>query len=133
MKGMVAPSPSNASVRSTCPTASFSSAAMIPACVMCDRDTRFCFSALSSLRMADVVYWVQDLLFVSKIREVAQQLQLAATSVRDAQALIDAAAGSKIVILDLRIPAAVDALERLPASLPKVGFIDHERTDVMER
>jgi hypothetical protein len=83
--------------------------------------------------MADVVYWVQDLLFVSKIREVAQQLQLQATSVRDARSLIDGAAASKIVILDLRIPAAVDALAQLPPQLPKVGFIDHERTDVMER
>jgi hypothetical protein len=100
---------------------------------MADRDTRFQLSALSCIRMADIVYWVQDLLFVSKIREVAQQLQLAAASVRDAQALIDSSVNSKIVIVDLRIPAAVDALERLPASLPKVGFIDHERTDVMER
>ena len=83
--------------------------------------------------MADVIYWVQDLLFVSKIREVAQQLQLAAVSVRDATALIEGAAASRIVIVDLRIPAAVDALEHLPAALPKIGFIDHERTDVMER
>ena len=64
---------------------------------------------------------------------MAQQLQLAAASVRDAKALIDGAAGSKIVIVDLRIPAAVDALEQLPPDLPKIGFIDHERTDVMER
>jgi hypothetical protein len=83
--------------------------------------------------MAEVIYWVQDLLFVSKIREVAQQLQLHASSVRDAQSLLDAAPGSKIVILDLRIAAAVDALERLPKDLPKVGFIDHERTDVIDR
>jgi hypothetical protein len=83
--------------------------------------------------MADVIYWVQDLLFVSKIREVAQQLQLAAVSVRDAQALLDQAGASKIVILDLRIAAAVDVLEKLPRDLPKVGFIDHERTDVMDR
>ena len=83
--------------------------------------------------MADVIYWVQDLLFVSKIREVAQQLQLQSSSVRDAQALIDQAAHSKVVIVDLRIPAAVDALEKLPKDLPKIGFIDHERTDVMER
>jgi hypothetical protein len=83
--------------------------------------------------MADVIYWVQDLLFVSKIREVAHQLQLAAAPVRDEKALLDGAAGSRIVIVDLRIPAAVDALARLPPSLPKVGFIDHERTDVMER
>jgi len=85
------------------------------------------------MRMADVIYWVQDLLFVSKIREVAQQLQLAAVAVRDSQALVDSAVNSKIVIVDLRIPAAVDALARLPPSLAKVGFIDHERTDVMER
>ncbi len=83
--------------------------------------------------MADVIYWVQDLLFVSKIREVAQQLQLQATSVRDPQALIAGASGSKIVIVDLRIPAAVDALAQLPRDLPKVGFIDHERIDVMDR
>ena len=82
--------------------------------------------------MADVVYWVQDLLFVSKIREVAQQLKLAALSVRDADALVAGARDAKLVIVDLRIAAAVDALERL-GDVPKVGFIDHERTDVMER
>jgi hypothetical protein len=83
--------------------------------------------------MADVVYWVQDLLFVSKIREVAQQLQLAAAPVRDADALVASAREARLVIVDLRLPAALDALERLPRELPKVGFIDHERTDVMER
>jgi hypothetical protein len=82
--------------------------------------------------MADVVYWVQDLLFVSKIREVAGQLQLAAQSVRDAAALIASARGAKLVIVDLRIPAAVDALAQL-GDVPKVGFIDHERTDIIER
>jgi hypothetical protein len=83
--------------------------------------------------MAAVVYWVQDLLFVSKIREVAKQVGLDAVSVRDSAALTAALPGAKIVLLDLRIAAAVDALEGLPAELPKVGFIDHERTDVMER
>jgi hypothetical protein len=82
--------------------------------------------------MADLVYWVQDLLFVSKIREVAQQLQLAAQAVRDAQALVDGARSAKMVIVDLRIPAAVDALGQIP-DVPKVGFVDHERTDIMER
>ena len=83
--------------------------------------------------MADVIYWVQDLLFVSKIREVAQQLQLRAAPVRDAASLVNQSQGCKIVIVDLRIAAAVDALAELPKDLPKVGFIDHERTDVMER
>ena len=83
--------------------------------------------------MSDVGYWVQDLLFVSKIRETANQLSLAATSVRDADALVTSSRNAKIVIVDLRVAAAVDALARLPADLKKVGFIDHERTDVMER
>ena len=82
--------------------------------------------------MADVIYWVQDLLFVSKIREVAGQLQLAARSVRDAQSLVEGARGARLVIVDLRLPGAVDVLGRIP-DVPKVGFIDHERTDIIER
>jgi CheY-like chemotaxis protein len=88
--------------------------------------------------MANVVYWVQDLLFVSKIREVARQLGVQATSVRDAGALLDAARQAQLVILDLRSPAALEALDRLAAdpatqAVAKVGFVDHERTEVMER
>jgi hypothetical protein len=81
-----------------------------------------------------VVFWVQDLLFVSKIREVARTLGVEAKSVRDADALAAAASNATLVVLDLRLPTALPALERLAGTpVKKVGFIDHERTDVMER
>ena len=88
--------------------------------------------------MADVVYLVQDMLFSSKIRETAKLLGLTIQGLRDPAALVTAAAaGAKLVILDLRLPMALGALDALAgdpaaAAVPSVGFIDHERTDVMD-
>jgi len=88
--------------------------------------------------MADVVYLVQDMMFTSKIREVAKQIGVSVQGVRDPVALAGAVSGgAKLVILDLRLPAATDALARLAAdpatrAIPSVGFIDHEKTDVMD-
>ena len=88
--------------------------------------------------MADVVYLIQDMLFTSKIREVAKQVGVSVQGTRDVAGLAAAAGGgAKLVILDLRLPIAVEALARLggdPATraIPSVGFIDHEKTDVMD-
>lgn len=88
--------------------------------------------------MADVVYFVQDMLFTSKIREVAKQVGVTVQATRDPAALVSAAtADAKLVIVDLRLPAALDALAALAANpttreVPSVGFIDHEKTDVMD-
>jgi DNA-binding NarL/FixJ family response regulator len=86
-------------------------------------------------RMARVVYLVSDLLFVSKIRETAATLGHEAVAVRDAEGLAAAAPEAGLVVLDLRRPDALPGLARLRAAQPAarvVGFIDHERTDVME-
>ena len=78
------------------------------------------------------------MLFSSKIRETAKLLGLTVQGLRDPAALATAAAaGAKLVIVDLRLPmalAALDALagDPLAAAVPSVGFIDHERTDVMD-
>jgi hypothetical protein len=88
--------------------------------------------------MPDVVYLVQDMLFSSKIREVAKQVGLTIQGTRDPAALAAAAAGgAKLVVIDLRLPAALDALDALGANpatkgIPSVGFIDHEKTEVMD-
>jgi hypothetical protein len=89
--------------------------------------------------MADVVYLVQDMLFTSKIREAAKSFGLTAQATREPTALATAAAAAdaKLVILDLRLPSALDALAVLAAdpiakAVPSVGFIDHEKTDVMD-
>jgi hypothetical protein len=87
--------------------------------------------------MADVVYFVRDLLFVSKIREAADQLGVAVTPARDLDTVEREGAGARLVIVDLRLADALPALERLARTvrdLPQVtvGFVDHERTDVME-
>jgi len=88
--------------------------------------------------MPDVVYLVQDMIFTSKIREAAKPLGLSVQGTRDPAALVaGAAGGAKLVIVDLRLPVAMDALAALAANpaaaaVPSVGFIDHERTDVME-
>ena len=86
--------------------------------------------------MAAVVYFVQDLLFTSKIRETAAQLGIEVTGARDVEGLVLAARAARLVIVDLRRPAALAALERLAADpetarVPSVGFVDHELTDVM--
>ena len=87
--------------------------------------------------MADIVYLVRDMLFSSKIREAARQLGLAAQGAPDAAALARAAAGARLVILDLRLDAALPALDALAADpalagVPSVGFIDHEKLEVMD-
>jgi hypothetical protein len=88
--------------------------------------------------MADVVYLVQDMLFTSKIREAAKAVGLTIQGTREPAALVAAAAGAKLVVLDLRLPAALDALAALGADpaakgVPSVGFIDHEKLDVMDQ
>jgi DNA-binding NarL/FixJ family response regulator len=87
--------------------------------------------------MASVVYLVKDLLFTSKIREAAGHLGVAVVGARDPDGLVTAAREARLVIVDLRLPEALEALDRLArdpaaASVPSVGFIDHERIDVME-
>jgi hypothetical protein len=89
--------------------------------------------------MADVVYLVQDMLFTSKIREAAKPFGLTVQAVRDAAALAAAAAleDAKLAIIDLRLPVALASLEALAQSpagtrVQSVGFVDHERTDLMD-
>jgi hypothetical protein len=84
-----------------------------------------------------VVYVVRDLLFVSKIREAAEALGVAVQGVRDVETLPEVARGARLVIGDLAAPQALRALELLAAApdtaaVPTVGFVGHERTDVME-
>ena len=87
--------------------------------------------------MAAVVYFIQDMLFTSKVREVAKQTGLSVQGVRDPAALAAAATGARLVIVDLRLPTAGDALARLAADpatsgIPSIGFVDHEKTEVMD-
>jgi DNA-binding NarL/FixJ family response regulator len=86
--------------------------------------------------MADVVYVVRDMMFTSKIREVAAQLGLEARAALDLASLPREAAGARLVIIDLRLPQALDALDALSAdpaaaAVPRVGFVDHEKVEVM--
>jgi CheY-like chemotaxis protein len=87
--------------------------------------------------LADVVYFVRDMLFTSKIREVARQVGASVEAARDPQAIAQAARGARLVILDLRLPNALEALDQLkqdPAlsAVSTVGFVDHEKVDVMD-
>ena len=87
--------------------------------------------------MADVVYLVRDMLFSSKIREASGQLGLKAQGAPDPAALARAAAGARLVILDLRLERALEALDALAAdpslaAIPTVGFVDHEKLEVMD-
>jgi AmiR/NasT family two-component response regulator len=87
--------------------------------------------------LADVVHFITDMLFASKVREAAKHLGLTIQGVRDPQALAAAAREAKLVIVDLRVPRALEALDALSGdaaarAVPSVAFIDHERTDVMD-
>jgi len=82
--------------------------------------------------MARVVYLCSDLLFTSKIRETAKQLGADVAVARDVPSLVAAAGGAALAIIDLRRPDAMAAIDALPRELAKVGFIDHERTDVID-
>ena len=84
-----------------------------------------------------VVYVVRDLLFVSKIREAAEPLGVTVQAVRDVETLPGAAHAARLVVLDLDLPQALRALELLATDprttgIPTVGFVGHERLDVME-
>jgi hypothetical protein len=104
--------------------------------------TFFFFSSFTSTgpgpgTMADVVYFARDMVFTSKIREVARQIGVSVASVRDPAGLPAAAAGARLIIVDLRLPEALDALavasaDPACAGIPTVGFVDHEKTDLME-
>jgi hypothetical protein len=89
--------------------------------------------------MADVAYLIQDMLFSSKVRETAKPMGLTVQGARDVAGLLAAArGGARLIVVDLRLPVALDALDALAAdpalaALAKVGFIDHERTDVMDQ
>ena len=86
--------------------------------------------------MADVVYLIQDMLFSSKLRETAKQSGVTIQSTREPAAFAAAAREAKLAIVDLRLPTALAALEALAAGpaggLRVVGFVEHERTDVMD-
>ena len=85
--------------------------------------------------MADVVYFINDMLFSSKLRETAKQSGVSIQSVREPAAWAAAAREAKLAIVDLRLPTALAALDALAAGAPgvrTVGFIDHEKTDVMD-
>ncbi len=86
--------------------------------------------------MAPVVYLVRDLLFVSRIRETAARLGLEVERAADAAGLHAAAREARLVIVDLRLPEALDALGRLAADPATAGvrvvsFVDHEEVEAM--
>lgn len=75
---------------------------------------------------------MNDLLFTSKIRETAQQLGLDLQAVRTADDVAGATVGARVFIVDLRRPDALAALDAASPGAAKIGFVDHERLDVME-
>ena len=62
-------------------------------------------------------------------------LGVAVERVRDPEALAAVAPAARLVVVDLRLREALDALDRLRAAAPgvhSIGFIDHENVDAME-
>ena len=75
---------------------------------------------------------VNDLLFTSKIRETARQLGLDVQPVRAVGEVANATQAARVFIVDLRRPDALAALEAAAPAATRIGFIDHERVDVIE-
>ena len=84
--------------------------------------------------MPKVAYLCTDLLFTSKIRETARAYDLELAVARDPEALARVAADAALVIVDLRLPTALAAVERVRAATPRpvVGFCEHERVELMD-
>ena len=87
--------------------------------------------------MAALVYLVDDLFFVARIRETAAALGLEAASARDPESVLVESREAKVVILDLRRPDALRTLDLLTADpttrlVRSLGFIDHENVEGME-
>ena len=86
---------------------------------------------------APVVSFVRDLVFSAKVREVADRLGIPVKSVRDPRAFPGAARGARVVIVDLRLPEAIDVLGALAGDpetsvVVSVGFVGHEERSLME-
>jgi CheY-like chemotaxis protein len=86
--------------------------------------------------MAAIVYLVRDLFFVGKIRDAAERLGVEVRRAAGPAEAQEAARGAALVILDLRLPEALDVLDGLAgdaatATIPSVGFIDHENVETM--
>ena len=81
--------------------------------------------------MAAVVAFVDDLMFLSRIREAASRQQVEVQSARQVPQLLSACAeGARLVILDLDSPrldtaGALAALQADFARLPVIGFFSH--------
>jgi DNA-binding NarL/FixJ family response regulator len=78
---------------------------------------------------------ISDMLFSSKLREAAKSTGVSVQAARDPAAWAAAAREAKLAIVDLRLPtalAALDALAAAPSATRTVGFIDHERTEIMD-
>jgi CheY-like chemotaxis protein len=90
--------------------------------------------------MSPVIALVEDLLFLSRIREAARGSGVSVTTARSAADLVGAARdGGRLVLVDadsgrLRWPEAVAALRAEPAfvSLPVVAFLSHVHADRAE-
>ncbi|HEY0710404.1 MAG TPA: hypothetical protein VGG33_26600, partial [Polyangia bacterium] len=87
--------------------------------------------------MADVLTFARDMLFTSKIREVAKQRGVSVAALKDPAAFDELGAGARLAILDLRLPGALEILAAIKGhathqGVKVVGFIDHERIDVMD-
>ena len=66
--------------------------------------------------MADVVYFITDMLFSSKLREAAKATGVTVQPAREPAAFAAAAREAKLAIVDLRLPMALAALEALGAA-----------------
>jgi DNA-binding NtrC family response regulator len=90
--------------------------------------------------MSTVVAFVDDLMFVSRIREAARAHAAEVKTARKVEDLLAAARTASLVLLDLdggRLPA-MDALAALRADpelagVPVVGFLGHENAEAASR
>jgi len=86
---------------------------------------------------APIVFLVDDLFFVAKIRGAAAALGVEATAATGPESLAAGAGAAKLLIIDLRRRDALRALELLAAEpstagVRSIGFVDHENAEAFE-
>ena len=88
--------------------------------------------------MSRVVALVEDLFFLTKIKETAKQAGVALETVGNSTALTEAALAdtTSLLIVDLNARGSIEAIEMLHAAgntLPVIAFFSHVQAELAER
>ncbi|MGQ0792480.1 MAG: hypothetical protein ACT4NX_00120 [Deltaproteobacteria bacterium] len=93
------------------------------------------------MRRNKIIAVVQDIMFISKIREAAKPLDVDLEFIKSASALADklksAGAAAVVIDLNLRGESPIEAVRAVKSSdelrsIPIIGYLSHVQTDLRE-